>query len=56
MLTSQLYQSGGAKHFKTSSLRLYSAVPVPFHVEGENAGWLPAEFGVRANTLRVIVP
>ena len=56
LLTSQLYKSGGAKHFKTDSLRLYSSLPVPFHVEGENVGALPAEFGVRTKMLRVLVP
>jgi YegS/Rv2252/BmrU family lipid kinase len=56
LLTDQLYAAGGAKHLKAETLHLYSASPVPFHVEGENAGHLPARFSLRRQVLRVLVP
>ena len=56
LLTNQLYQAGGVKHFKAESLRLDCPLPLPFHVEGENAGCLPAKFSVRRQALRIIVP
>lgn len=30
--------------------------PVPFELDGDNVGWLPASFGVEPRALRVIVP
>ena len=56
LLTDQLYRSGGVTHFKAESLQLDSSLPVPFHVEGENAGSLPAKFSIRRQALRIIVP
>ena len=56
LLTDQLYTAGGIKHFQTASLRLDCAAPVPFHVEGENAGFLPVRFSVRPQKLRVVAP
>jgi diacylglycerol kinase family enzyme len=56
LLTDRLYTAGGAKHFQTASLRLDSATPVPFHVEGENAGFLPVRFSVYHQKLRVMTP
>jgi len=56
LLTDQLYQVGGVRHFKAESLQLYSSSPIPFHVEGENAGHLPASFSIRRQALRIIVP
>ena len=56
LLTDQLYTIGGVKHFRAASLRLESTSPVPFHVEGENVGMLPARFSVCEQKLRVIIP
>jgi diacylglycerol kinase (ATP) len=56
LLTDQLYHAGGVKHFKAESLQLCSSLPMPFHVEGENAGCLPARFSIRRQALRIIVP
>lgn len=56
LLTNQLYSSGGVRHFKTASVTLHSVDHVPFHVEGENAGHLPAKFFVQSKALRVVVP
>jgi len=56
LLTGQLYGSGGARHFRAESVNVFSPVSVPFHVEGENVGYLPAKFSVRRQALRVIVP
>ena len=56
LLTGRLYTVGGVRHFKAASFHLHSNTPVPFHVEGENIGSLPAKFSVRRQALRVIVP
>ena len=56
LLTNQLYGSGGVRHFKTDSVSLHSADPVPFHVEGENVGHLPARFSIKPGRLRVLAP
>ncbi len=56
LLTDSLYTTGGVKHFQTASLHLSSATPVPFHVEGENTGFLPVHFSVGRRKLRVITP
>jgi diacylglycerol kinase (ATP) len=56
LLTSQIYASGGARHFKAAAVQVYSSTRVPFHVEGENAGHLPAQFRIRPKALKVIVP
>jgi YegS/Rv2252/BmrU family lipid kinase len=52
----KLYTIGGATHFKARELTLESASRMPFHVEGETAGWLPARFCIRGKALRVVVP
>jgi diacylglycerol kinase family enzyme len=51
-----LYGAGGAKHFKAQSLSVFCPVLLPFHVEGENIGHLPAKFFVRRQALRIIMP
>ena len=55
LLTNQLYASGGIRHFKARELQLYSTDQVPFHLEGENVGYLPAKFSVKPRCLRVVV-
>jgi diacylglycerol kinase (ATP) len=52
----RLYTIGGARHFKARELTMECAVPMPFHVEGENVGWLPARFSIKGKALRVVVP
>lgn len=42
--------------FKAAEVALTSTVPMPFELEGDNAGHLPARFGIRPKTLRIIVP
>ena len=56
LLTKQLYSTGGVRHLKADSLSLYCADPVPFHLDGENAGPLPVKFGLHPRALRVVVP
>jgi YegS/Rv2252/BmrU family lipid kinase len=56
LLVNQLYSTGGVRHFQAESLRLYSASAVPFEVEGENVGQLPARFSVRRQAVKVLVP
>jgi YegS/Rv2252/BmrU family lipid kinase len=51
-----LYTTGQARHLRGRSITLTSAAPVPFHVEGENVGFLPTEFTIQQGALRVIVP
>ena len=52
----RLYTLGGAKHFKARELTITSPARMPFHVEGENAGYLPAHCSIRGKALRVVVP
>ena len=52
----RLYTIGGAKHFKARELTITSPARMPFHVEGENAGYLPAHCSIRGKALRVVVP
>ena len=56
LLIGQLYGPGGARHLRAESVSVFSPLPVPFHLEGENVGRLPAKFSVRRQSLRVIVP
>jgi len=56
LLMDKLYTSGGVKHFRAPSVELTCSEPVPFHLEGENTGSLPARFFVGSRKLRVIVP
>ncbi len=56
LLSNRLYSPGGALHLKADSLTLSCGLPVPWQVDGENVGPLPARFSVRRQALRVIVP
>jgi len=56
LLTSQLYSAGGVRHFKAATLTVSATEPVPFHLDGEDAGMLPVQFGIEPRALRVIVP
>jgi YegS/Rv2252/BmrU family lipid kinase len=48
--------SGITENFQAASLSLTSSSPVPFEVDGEWAGRLPAKFSLQPMGLRVIVP
>ena len=52
----RVYTLGGARHLQAPVLQASSPEPLPFHVEAENAGVLPARFSVLPRALRVIVP
>ena len=52
----RMYTLGRARHFKARTLTLSCEAPMPFHVEGENIGLLPARFCIERAALRVIVP
>jgi YegS/Rv2252/BmrU family lipid kinase len=54
-LTDQLHQSAGCQTFQAESFNLESSEAVPFELEGDNVGQLPARFGVQPRTLRVLV-
>ena len=41
---------------KGASIELSAAAPVPFHLDGENIGPLPATFSVERRALRVLTP
>jgi diacylglycerol kinase family enzyme len=57
LFTNRLYDTGAVQHLKAETFTLSSVTPaVPFHVEGENVGHLPAKFSVRREALKVIVP
>jgi diacylglycerol kinase family enzyme len=56
LFTNRLYQTGAVEHLKAQKFTLSSPVQVPFHVEGENIGYLPATFSVKREALKVIVP
>ena len=56
LFTNRLYQSGAVEHLKSGKFTLTSTAPVPFHVEGENIGHLPATFTINREALKVIVP
>jgi YegS/Rv2252/BmrU family lipid kinase len=42
--------------FRAARFTVTADRPVPFELDGDNVGWLPAEFGVEPRALRVIVP
>jgi diacylglycerol kinase family enzyme len=42
--------------FRAESFTLSSDAPVPFEVDGELAGYLPAVFSLQRSRLRVLVP
>jgi diacylglycerol kinase (ATP) len=56
LLTGRLGQVGRPHRIRTSSLRLTASVRTPFQIDGELAGYLPAELEVCAAALRVVVP
>ena len=56
LFTSQSLETAGGARMKGGQIILTSAAPVPFHVEGENVGRLPARFTIRRQALRIIVP
>ena len=56
LFTNRLYETGAVEHLKAQKFTLSSPVQVPFHVEGENIGYLPATFSVKREALKVIVP
>jgi diacylglycerol kinase family enzyme len=56
LLLDRLYTTGGVRHFRVASVSLEGPASVPFHVEGENVGYLPATFSLEPETLRVVVP
>jgi len=55
-LTDQIRASAGCHHFKADRLTLSSNGAVPFELDGDNAGQLPATFTVAKKVMRVLVP
>jgi len=56
LLTSLRLPPGAVRRLRAPTLRLTAASPVPFELDGEWAGRLPATFHVERDALRVIVP
>jgi YegS/Rv2252/BmrU family lipid kinase len=56
LFTNRLYETGAVQHLKAEKFTLSSSAQVPFHVEGENIGHLPATFSVQREALKVIIP
>lgn len=55
-LVDDLLHAVEAITLQSSSFTLQSDGPVPFELDGENVGPLPARFGVQPKALRVLVP
>jgi YegS/Rv2252/BmrU family lipid kinase len=55
-LTERPFRQPGDVCFQAESVTLSSPSPVPFEVDGDNIGRLPATFSLRRQALRVIVP
>lgn len=56
LLLNQQLPAGVAHTLQSPSLKVSSDAPVPFEVDGELAGSLPATFSVQRSRLRIIVP
>lgn len=56
MLTDDFHSGAGTVQLRGAKLELKCAAPIPFQLDGENAGPLPVTFGVEPGALRVIVP
>lgn len=56
LLLQKKLPTGAVTRFQAESFTLTSSRPVPFEVEGELAGQLPATFSVKRTALRVLVP
>ena len=48
--------SPDAVHLAAGTMTMTSPTPMPFHLEGDNVGSLPATFTLRPKALRVVVP
>ena len=55
-LTDQLHSAAGCHTFQADAFTLTSSGQVPFELDGENVGHLPASFAVRRQALRVLTP
>lgn len=55
-LWDQPFAVRGEIRFRTTALTLTSAVPMPFELDGDNVGELPARFTIQREALRVLVP
>ena len=56
MLTQSPPHARDVTCFKATRLELTSDVPMPFELEGENVGLLPATLGILPKALRILVP
>jgi YegS/Rv2252/BmrU family lipid kinase len=56
LLFRRLYTTGGLHHAAGSEIEIRSSARVPFQLEGDLVGRLPARLRVRPRALRVIVP
>lgn len=55
-LMDRIGAAAGCYTFQSATVSLASASPIPFELDGENIGPLPARFKVNPGALRVIVP
>jgi YegS/Rv2252/BmrU family lipid kinase len=55
MVTDNFHTGGQTIQLKGNQLEVKCARPIPFHLDGENAGPLPATFGIESRALRVLV-
>ena len=56
LLLGKRLPEGAVRRFRSESFALLSESPVPFEIDGELAGHLPATFSVKRAGLRVLVP
>lgn len=56
VVTGQFPGAGKTLHLRGKTIHVSSPVQAPFHVEGENSGYLPVTFSVEPGALRVVVP
>jgi diacylglycerol kinase (ATP) len=55
-VSQRLFTPGDEPYFQTASLKLESATPAVFQLDGENVAALPASGSIQREALRVIVP
>lgn len=56
LVTDNFHSGGKTIQLKGNQIEVRCAKPIPFHLDGENAGPLPATFGIESRALKVLVP
>ncbi len=56
MVSGDFHLGAGTVQMRGPQVEVRSSAPVPFHVDGENVGSLPARFSLEPRAVRVLVP